>query len=76
MVDQELLQRVLRLDEDERREMLNALDRSLPTEVTPELADLLDARLSAADSSPENHVPWGTVQNRMRAKVASARKSA
>ncbi|WP_298226957.1 hypothetical protein [Gryllotalpicola sp.] len=76
MVDQELLERALRLDADARRELRDALDDSLPVEITPELAALLDDRLAEATAHPEEGVLWAEVRDRMRAKVAQATKSA
>ena len=76
MVDHDLLERVLRLDADARRELRDAIDESLPTEITPELAALLDARISEAEAHPEDGVPWEVIRDRARAKVAAAKKSA
>lgn len=76
MVDHDLLERVLRLDVDARRDLRDAIDESLPVEVTPELAALLDARIAAADAHPEDGVPWEIVRDRARTRVAAAKKSA
>lgn len=76
MVDHDLLERVLLLDADARRELRDAIDQSLPVEVTPQLAALLDARIAEADADPEDAVPWEVVRDRARAKVAAARKTA
>lgn len=76
MVDHDLLERVLRLDADARRELRDAIDESLPAEVAPELAALLDARIVDADDHPEESVTWEVVRERARARVAAAKKSA
>lgn len=76
MVDHDLLERVLSLDADARRELRDAIDQSLPVEVTAELAALLDARIAEADADPEDAVPWEVVRDRARAKVAAARRTA
>lgn len=76
MVDHDLLERVLRLNADARRELRDAIDQSLPVEVTAELAPLLDGRIAEADAHPEDAVPWEAVRDRARAKVAAARKTA
>ncbi|KAB1653851.1 hypothetical protein F8O01_14600 [Pseudoclavibacter chungangensis] len=73
MVDHELLERVLSLDADSRRELRDAIDESLPVEVTSELAALLGARIAQADADPEDAVPWDAVRDRARAKVAARR---
>lgn len=76
MVDQDLLERALRLDAESRRELRDALDDSLPVDVTTELASILDARIADADAHPESRARWGTVRDRMLAKIAQAQKSA
>ena len=76
MVDNDLLERVLRLDADARRELRDAIDQSLPVAVTPQLAALLDARIAEADDRHVDAVPWEVVRNRVSAKVAAARKTA
>ena len=76
MVDQDLLERVIRLDDVARRELRDAIDRSLPAEVTPKLAALLDALIADADAHPEQRVPWETIRGRTRAKIAEAKKRA
>lgn len=76
MVDRDLLERVMRLDDVARRELRDAIDDSLPVEVTPNLAALLDARIADADAHPEQRVPWETIRDRTRTKIAEAKKSA
>lgn len=76
MVDHDLLERVLRLDVNARRELRDTIDESLPAEVTPELAALLDARIADVDAHPEGGVPWVVVRDRTRIRVAAAKKSA
>lgn len=76
MVDHDLLERVLRLDADARRELRDALDRSLPVEVTPQLTALLDSRIAEADAHREDAVVWEAVRDRARAKVAAVTKTA
>lgn len=71
MVDHDLLERVLRLDADARRELRDAIDQSLQVEVGPRLAALLDARIDEADAQPQDAVPWESVRDRTRAKVAA-----
>ncbi|WP_054679425.1 hypothetical protein [Microbacterium sp. No. 7] len=76
MVDHDLLERVLRLDAEARRELRDAIDQSLPAEVAPRLAALLDARIAEADAHPGDAVPWEVVRDRARTKVATAKKTA
>lgn len=76
MIDHDLLERVLRLDAEARRELRDAIDQSLPVEVTPELAALLDDRIAGADAHHEDAASWEVVRDRARAKVAAARKTA
>ena len=76
MVDHDLLERVLRLDADARRELRDAIDQSLPVEVTPQLAALLDVRVGEAEAHPEDAVQWEVVRGRARAKVVAARNTA
>lgn len=54
MVDQALLERALRLDESGRRELISVLQDSLGDgEVSPEVAAIIDQRLAAADTTPD-----------------------
>ncbi|MFT3876626.1 MAG: hypothetical protein QM708_09425 [Propioniciclava sp.] len=76
MVDHDLLEQVLSLDADARRDLRDAIDQSLPVEVTAELAALLDARIAEADAHPEDAAPWEAVRDRARAKVAAAGRTA
>lgn len=76
MVDHDLLERVLSLDVEARRAFRDAIDESLPVDVPPQLAALLDARIAEADAHPEDSVPWETVRERALAKLAAAKKSA
>lgn len=75
MVDHDLLERVLRLDIDARRELRDAIDESLPAEVAPGLAALLDARIADADAHPDAGVPWEVVRDRARARVAETKSA-
>lgn len=76
MVDRDLLERVLRLDDDARRELRDAIDESLPVEVSPRLATVLDSHLAEADAHPEDRVAWEIIRDRARAKVAAAKRTA
>ncbi|MGO1318075.1 MAG: hypothetical protein ACTMIR_13710 [Cellulomonadaceae bacterium] len=56
--------------------MRDAIDQSLPADVPPQLAALLDTRIAETDSRPVEAVPWEIVRDRARAKVAAAIESA
>ena len=68
MVDQALLERALRLDEDARRELITALQDSLGEGVSPEVARIIDERLESADAAPDNFVPLRAFEREVRAR--------
>lgn len=76
MVDRDLLEQVMRLDVDARRQLRDALDDSLPVEMTPQLAALLDERIAQATAEPSDGTPWETIRDRAHAKIAAAKKTA
>lgn len=76
MVDRDLLDRVLRLDDDARRELRDVIDASLPVEVSPQLAEVLDSHIAEADAHPEDSVPWVIIQDRTHTRIAAAKKTA
>lgn len=73
MVDHGLLERALRLDEGERRELVELLQDSLDnTPVTPEVAALIDQRLAEADAHPEDFMTLDEFEREVRARRRSA----
>lgn len=69
MVDQALLEQVLRLDESTRRELRDAIDDSLDDGyVSPEIAAIIDQRLAAADANPNDFVTLDEDERLLRAR--------
>ena len=57
-------------------QLRDALDDSLPVEITPEPPRCSTNGLRDAETHREEGIPWEDVRGRMRAKVAQAKKSA
>ncbi|HMR50536.1 MAG TPA: hypothetical protein PKE40_12460 [Arachnia sp.] len=66
MVDQALLERVLQLDEDARRELLSALQGSLGETISAEVARIVDERVASADATPERFVSLRAFEREVR----------
>lgn len=69
MVDQALLEKVMRLDESARRELRDALDDSLDDRyVSPEIAAIIDQRIAEADANPDDFVTLEDFEREVRAR--------
>ena len=75
MVDQALLEQVLRLDEPTRRELRDATEDSLDDDITPsmtaplaEIAAIIDRRIAKADADPDGFMPLGDFECEVRAR--------
>jgi putative addiction module component (TIGR02574 family) len=78
MSKDEVLQQLLALPENDRREVIDAAldsvgDRVSEEEVDPELVELLNERLADHDAHPEEAVPWEVVKEEMRRAVDEVR---
>lgn len=65
MVESSLLEKVLRLPPEDRRELMDEISHSLAPEVplTPELRALLDERLADVEARPDAFRPWDEVRD-------------
>lgn len=73
MVDQGLLEQVLRLDESGRRAVRAAIDESLDDEyVSPEIAAIIDERIAQADANPGDFVTLDEDEREVRARYRLA----
>lgn len=69
MVDQALLEQVMRLDESARRELRAAIDGSLDDGyVSPEIAAIIDQRIAEADANPDDFVTLDEDERLLRAR--------
>lgn len=69
MVDQALLEQVMRLDESTRRELRDAIDDSLDDGyVSPEIAAIIDQRIAEADANPDDFVTLDEFEREVRAR--------
>lgn len=72
-MDQALLERVLQLDADERRELVTAVQESLDDEEpTPEVAALIDERIAETDANPDDFVSLDEFEREVRANRRAA----
>ena len=74
MVESSLLEKVLRLPPDDRRELMDELSASLAPEVplTPELQALLDERLADFEARPDAFRPWDEVKDELLGKYCES----
>ncbi|MCL2468480.1 MAG: hypothetical protein FWF02_13295 [Micrococcales bacterium] len=73
MVDQGLLEQVMRLDENARRELWVAIGSSLDAgDICEEVAAIIDERIAEADAHPEAFVTLEDDQRELRARRAAA----
>jgi hypothetical protein len=69
MVDQALLEQVMRLDESARRELRDALDDSLDDGyVSTAIAAIVDQRIAEADANPDDFVTLDEDERLLRAR--------
>ncbi len=69
MVNQALLEQVMRLDESTRRELRDAIDKSLDHgHLSPEIAAILDERIAEADAKPDDFVTLVDFEREVRAR--------
>ena len=72
MVDQALLEQVMRLDESTRRELRDAIDDSLDDGyVSSEIAAIIDQRIAEADANPEDSVTLEDFEREVRARSSA-----
>lgn len=68
VVDNALLEQVLRLDDIARRELRDAIDDSLDGgEATPEIVVLIDERLASVAANPDDHISLDDFERELRA---------
>ena len=67
MVESTLLEKVLRLPAEDRRELMDEISDSLVPEqpLTPELQALLDERLADLDANPDAFRSWDEVKREL-----------
>lgn len=70
MVELSLLEQVLQLPAEDRRELMDEISGSLAAEepLSPELQALLDERLADAAANPNAHRPWEDVKREIFGK--------
>lgn len=67
MVDNALLEQVMRLDEPTRRELRDAIDHSLDDGfVSPAIAAIIDQRIKDADANPNDFVTLADFEREVR----------
>lgn len=69
MVDQALLEQVMRLDESTRRELRDAIEDSLDDRyVSPEIAAIIDRRIAEADADPDGFMTLDDFEREVQAR--------
>ncbi|MCL2422802.1 MAG: hypothetical protein FWD11_02735 [Micrococcales bacterium] len=73
MVDQALVEQVMRLDEAARRELWTMIGSSFDAgDVCEEVAAIIDERIAEADAHPEDFVTLQDDERELRARRAAA----